>query len=75
MSGDGRMTPEEFAAKVQWEGGVLDALEYGLRSTHLDDSNPALKGGWMELETLWMNFEPLLVGVEVLIEQIGEADD
>ncbi|OQW34538.1 MAG: hypothetical protein A4E20_10990 [Nitrospira sp. SG-bin2] len=38
------MTPEEFAAKVQSEGGICDAFfEYGLNEDDLDDSDPLLK--------------------------------
>ena len=70
----GQMTPDEFVNKVDWEGGVLDALEYGLRSTELDDSNPALKGGWIELEKAWVDFEPLLHGVEQLVEDARDEE-
>lgn len=31
-----RMTDEEFIAKVEWEGGFLDALDYGLTHKRLD---------------------------------------
>lgn len=38
------MTPEEFAKKVDWEGGIVDAiLDYGMNESDLDDSDPELK--------------------------------
>lgn len=68
------MTPEEFIAKIEWEGGVLDALEYGLRAEDLDDSDPELKGAWSDLRNDWVNFEPALRNVEEMVEERGEWD-
>lgn len=37
------MTPEEFAAKVDYEGGLFEALfGYGLTEDHLDDKDTEL---------------------------------
>ncbi len=49
----GHMSPRDFAEKVDWEGGVFAALEYGLHATDLDPSDPAsvkLREAWAELE-------------------------
>lgn len=54
------MTPTNFAAKVDWEGGIHGALGYGLKHTHLDPDDPAsaeLRAAWAELETLFRPFE------------------
>ena len=66
---DEQMTPQEFVRKVDWEGGVIDALDYGLRAKDMDDSNPAFKAGWQELERLWLDFEPMLRAMETMIEE------
>lgn len=70
-----QMTPQEFVAKIDWEGGVLDALIYGLKAKDLDDSDPEFKVEWFALEQAWAKFEPKLVGIEAMIARIGEDDD
>lgn len=38
------MTPEEFAQKVEWEGGICTVIfDYGLDEDDLDDTDPELK--------------------------------
>ncbi|APQ42219.1 hypothetical protein PBI_MRMAGOO_137 [Mycobacterium phage MrMagoo] len=38
------MTPQEFYQKVEWEGGLAEAVfSYGLNDSDLDDSDPVLK--------------------------------
>lgn len=69
------MTPGEFAAKVDWEGGVLDALHYGLRADDIDDSAPDLKRAWFRLQILWsQEIQPLLDVVEVELNKVGGID-
>ena len=34
---DSRMTIEELASKVEWEGGVEGALDYGVTSDDIED--------------------------------------
>jgi hypothetical protein len=65
-----KMTPQEFAQKVEWEGGVLDALEYGLKADDLDDSPEAtdLYAEWFELQDAWKKLQRLLEPVEARIE-------
>lgn len=42
-------TPKEFYSKVEWEGGISDAiLGYGLDENDLDDSDPELKAAVKE---------------------------
>lgn len=47
------MTGEEFAAKVEWEGGVLDALEYGLKIDDIDKGEVVLREKWLAAQTAW----------------------
>ncbi|SHX44341.1 Uncharacterised protein [Mycobacteroides abscessus subsp. massiliense] len=45
----GDYTPEEFYSRVEWEGGISEAiLEYGLTEDDLDDSDPELKAAVKE---------------------------
>lgn len=72
------MTARRFAAKVDWEGGVVDALEYGLHATHLDpddETSKPLREAWSALEAAWQNAKPLIGKVEGLLEDIEEDGD
>jgi hypothetical protein len=42
------LTARRFAEKVAWEGGIVGALDYGLRSEDTDD--PELSAAWAALE-------------------------
>lgn len=35
------MTKEELAAKIDWEGGVESAINYGIKVTDLPEDTPA----------------------------------
>lgn len=70
------MTPARFASKVEWEGGVDGALEYGLKHTHLDPDDPGsavLRAEWLALEALYEPFEEQARYVADLLEEIPEA--
>lgn len=70
------MTPKHFSGKVEWEGGILGALEYGLRHTSLNSDDPAsaeLRTAWAELERLYGQMEPQLDLVGGLLEAIDDA--
>ena len=69
------LSDQEFALKVEWEGGVVDALDYGLRASDLDDSNPTLKALWLDIEQQWLeSFEPAVRALEDALEDVLEAD-
>ncbi len=50
------MSTRELARKVQWEGGVISALEYGIRSDEIDD--PELAALWRNMENLYDQLRP-----------------
>jgi len=62
------MTEEEFVGKIDQEGGVLAALEYGLSGSVLVDQDSDLAKAWRALEQAWPAFEPLLDVVEGHLE-------
>ena len=35
---DVKLSPEQFADKIEWEGGIEAALEYGIRADRIDIS-------------------------------------
>lgn len=64
------MTPEEFVAKIRWEGGVVGALEYGLTAEDLPKGS-ALREAWHELEVAWTAFHDYVEDVE---EMLGDPE-
>lgn len=40
------MTAREFADKIEWEGGIYEAYEYGLKDTHLAEAFAGLRNAW-----------------------------
>jgi hypothetical protein len=41
---------DQLAAKIEWEGGVLEAVDYGIRSTDMPEGDVELEELWKELE-------------------------
>jgi hypothetical protein len=51
--GGGSVTVDEFVAKVEWEGGIEPALDYGLKEDDIPDEAAELKAAWKELREAW----------------------
>lgn len=66
------MTPVELADKIEWEGGVLAALVYGLGPDDLDDSDPDLKAAWV---ALWKARDDIPGLVEAVESQLPDTED
>lgn len=67
------MTAEEFASKISWEGGVTEALEYGLKSSELDPDDEAsreLRAAWIRAEGLWEEMRLAIDGVDEVLEDM-----
>lgn len=58
----------DFVSKVNWEGGVIDALVYGL--SYKDLPKCKLKTIWNKLEKLYTELEPLLEEYDEEAEKI-----
>lgn len=56
------MTAKDLADKVHWEGGIVSALEYGIRSDEIDD--PELIALWRRLEGLYDQLRPAIVATD-----------
>lgn len=65
-------TREDFAAKVEWEGGVFEALDYGLTISDVPDDDTELKEVWGQLETLYKQIAPLIDKVDGFFESEDE---
>lgn len=66
----GNWTNQEVANKVDWEGGIIEALYWGLRSDDIAD--PDLSAAWAELET---TVPPILDRIRNLLPEPRDEDD
>lgn len=62
---------EAVARKVRWEGGIVGALDYGLRASDIGD--PALAVAWLDMATAHEEFERLRGVVAKLLGLEDEA--
>ena len=62
-----KLSVERLAKRVEWEGGVLEAIQYGIKGA--DIANPELAEAWHELEQLWSQMEPALVDLNRCLRQ------
>lgn len=56
-----RMSMQELADQVEWEGGVADAIDYGIKSSEVP----------LELEAEWKKAEKLLKQSQAIVERIA----
>jgi hypothetical protein len=56
------MTRNELARKVEWEGGALGALEFGIVFQDIDD--PVLRDLWKNLQDRYRALTPLVRDIE-----------
>lgn len=68
-----RMTESDFAAKIEWEGGIVDALEYGLKYSDCEPGE--LRNAWEKLEVKWATIQDEINAVEDILNQIEEEED
>lgn len=61
MNTDKTISIASLAKKVEWEGGVLAALEYGIRTDEIED--PALRSLWEQVETRYRALTPLITEI------------
>lgn len=65
-----KMTREEIAAKVEWEGGLGETINgYGLNSSVLPDDCPE------NVRNAWMNVEAINVDLDVINNWLDGEDD
>lgn len=68
------MSEQDFAQKVQWEGGVTEALEYGLIGPDVVPGE--LRDKWVELEQVWLTHAaPLIHEMQRLIDRLAEGEE
>jgi len=64
------MTKDEFAGKLDWEGGLYELLSYGLKAEEIED---------LELRSIWeglvMRFDEMELLREKLESILGIVDE
>lgn len=48
------LSPEDLAAKVDWEGSAIEALMYGLADEDVNNDDPELKEAFEAARDLWL---------------------
>lgn len=68
-----KMTEQDFASKIEWEGGITEALDYGLKS--VDCEPGALHNAWKKLETKWAGIQKEMDTVQNILDEYSEEED
>lgn len=63
------------ASKVEWEGGLIDALGYGIHAKDMPAGDTELTAAWTALENAWNAMQPLITAVDALLPEPGPGDD
>ena len=48
---------EALAAKVSWEGGIYEALDYGIRADEMPEGDEELTAAWTAMQEAFAAFE------------------
>lgn len=67
------MTAADFASKVAWEGGVMEALDYGLKPS--DAPEGPIRDAWTRLYQLWQQLDPIADEVSRLLDGVERTDE
>lgn len=62
------MSEEEFADKIEWEGGVFEALDWGLHPNDLDKREGELYDSYKAAYDLFYDFRQAVVNVESVLD-------
>jgi hypothetical protein len=58
MAQEEKMSADRLAQKIRWEGGLMAALQYGIRPNQIAD--PELAKLWGRLRRAYSNLAPLV---------------
>jgi len=64
---------EELTGKILWEGGMEEALDYGINLEDLPADDKELRDAWEPMEQAWKAYQKLAEKVlDLLPDQEGE---
>ena len=61
--------------KLEWEGGIMEALDYGVKSTDMPLGDEELNEAWGKLAAAFQALRPLAAAVEKLLDQPGDDEE
>ena len=64
-----------LAGKIEWEGGLMEALDYGITAGHMPEGDAELTAAWGALEAAFKVMDPLAQAVEDLLADAGDEDE
>ena len=64
-----------LAGKIEWEGGILEALDYGIKTADMPESDTELTEAWAKLEASFRQTAALAEAVENLLPEPGTDDE
>jgi hypothetical protein len=71
MDSRSKLSLRRLADKVGWEGGILAAIDYGIRSEDIAD--PEVAALWAKIEGLYDQMTPALGRLDVRIRRARAA--
>ena len=57
----------ELAGKIAWEGGITEAVDYGIKADDMPEGDGELEQAWLELEQAHEEYERATFAVERLL--------
>ncbi len=64
----------ELAGKIEWEGGILEALDYGIKTADMPEGDTELTEAWAKLEASFRQTAALAEVVEGLLPDSQERE-
>jgi hypothetical protein len=68
-------TRAEVRDKIEWEGGYVAALDYGLRVSDMPEGDTELRDAWDKLWAAYREMGPFVAAVEKLLDVTGADDE
>ena len=62
---------EALAGKIEWEGGLTEALDYGIKVTDMPEGDEELIAAWAALDEAWAALREHAIVVENLLPEQG----
>lgn len=56
-----------LAGKIEWEGGLTESLDYGIRAGDMPEGDEELIAAWTALDEAWTTLEQRAAVVENLL--------
>ena len=63
---------EALAGKIEWEGGLMESLDYGITTAMMPEGDAELTEAWAKLEASFKETSKLADVVEALLPEAGE---